>query len=54
MLALLGYAILFGEPWMVAFAALNAALIAWTHRRDLACPPQLRPWVAHIHLGRQV
>ena len=53
MLALLGYAILFGEPWMVAFAALNAALIAWTHRHDLAHPPQLRAWVTRLHLGRQ-
>jgi glycerol-3-phosphate acyltransferase PlsY len=54
MLALLGYAILFGEPWMVAFAALNAILIAWTHRRALAHPPQLRSWVTNILAGRQV
>jgi acyl phosphate:glycerol-3-phosphate acyltransferase len=53
MLALLGYAILFGEPWMVAFSALNAALIAWTHRHDLIHPPQLRAWVTHIFQGRQ-
>jgi len=53
MLALLVYAILFGEPWMVAFTALNAALIAWTHRHDLVRPPQLRLWVTRIFQGRQ-
>jgi glycerol-3-phosphate acyltransferase PlsY len=53
MLSLLGYAILFGEPWMVAFAALNAVLIAWTHRHALVRPPQLRPWVTNILAGRQ-
>jgi glycerol-3-phosphate acyltransferase PlsY len=53
MLALLGYAILFGEPWMVAFSALNAALIIWTHRHDLVHPPQLRAWVTQIFQGRQ-
>jgi glycerol-3-phosphate acyltransferase PlsY len=53
MLALLGYAILFGEPWMVAFTALNAALIAWTHRHDMVRPPQLRPWLTNIFQGRQ-
>ena len=53
MIALLGYAILFGEPWMVAFAALNAVLIAFTHRRDLVRPPQLRAWVTSIFARRQ-
>jgi glycerol-3-phosphate acyltransferase PlsY len=53
MLALLGYAILFGEAWMVALAALNAAAIAWTHRHDLVRPPQLRSWVTNIFQGRQ-
>jgi acyl phosphate:glycerol-3-phosphate acyltransferase len=53
MLALLGYAVFFGEPWMVALAALNAALIAWTHRHELARPPQLRSWVMNIFQGRQ-
>ena len=48
MLSLLGYAVLFGEPWMVAFAALNAGLIAWTHRRDLTRRPQLRTWVVEL------
>jgi glycerol-3-phosphate acyltransferase PlsY len=52
MLALLGYAVIYGEPWMVAFAALNAFLIAWTHRHALARPPQLREWVTHIFQGR--
>ena len=51
MLALLAYAILFGQPWLVAFAALNSALIAWTHRHALTCRPQLRTWVTHIIQG---
>lgn len=54
MIALLGYAILYGEPWMVAFAALNAALIAWKHRHELVHPPQLRPWVSQLIQRRQV
>jgi len=53
MLSLLGYAIFFGEPWMVAFAALNATLIAWTHRHDLVRPLQLRAWLVSIFQGRQ-
>jgi glycerol-3-phosphate acyltransferase PlsY len=53
MLALLGYALLFGQPWLVAFTALNAALIIWTHRHDLVHPPQWRAWVIHIFQGRQ-
>jgi len=52
MLSLLGYAILFGEPWLVAFSALNAILIAWTHRRSLVHAPQLRLWVTNIFAGR--
>jgi glycerol-3-phosphate acyltransferase PlsY len=52
MLALLAYAILLGQPWMVSFAALNAALIAWTHRHDLVRPPQIRPWVINIFQRR--
>jgi len=52
MLGLLGYAIMFGEPWMVAFAALNATIIAWTHHRDLVRPPLLRSWVTNILAGR--
>jgi glycerol-3-phosphate acyltransferase PlsY len=54
MIALLGYAVLFGKPWMVAFASLNAILIAWTHRRALVHPPQLRGWVTNFFAGRQV
>lgn len=54
MLALLGYAILFGEAWMVAFAALNAFLIAWTHRHDLVRLPRLRAWVLDIFQRGQV
>jgi acyl-phosphate glycerol 3-phosphate acyltransferase len=53
MLALLGYAVLSGQAWLVAFAALNAALIAWTHRHDLVRPPRLREWAAHIFQRRQ-
>jgi len=53
MLALLGFAVFFGEAWMVAFTALNAALIAWTHRHNLVRPPQLRSWVINIFQRRQ-
>jgi acyl phosphate:glycerol-3-phosphate acyltransferase len=53
MIALLGYSILYGESWMVAFTALNAILIAWTHRRNLVSQPQLRSWVTNILAGRQ-
>jgi len=53
MIALLGYAILFGETWMVAFATLNAILIAWTHRHNLTRPPQLRSWVTQLLSRRE-
>jgi glycerol-3-phosphate acyltransferase PlsY len=52
MLGLLGFAVLSDQSWLVAFATLNAFLVAWKHRHDLACPPQLRPWVTHILQGR--
>ena len=48
MLALLGYAIFFGMPWMVVFAALNSILIAWTHRKNLVHPPHFRHWVTGL------
>jgi len=48
MLALLGYSAFYGEPWMVALAALNMAVIVWTHRRDLARRPQARGWVSDL------
>jgi glycerol-3-phosphate acyltransferase PlsY len=53
MLALLGYSILFGQPWMVGFAVMNAMLIVWTHRHSLANPPQFRSWVVHLIQRRQ-
>jgi len=53
MIALLGYSILFGETWMVAFTALNAMLIVWTHRRALVHPPQLRSWVTNLLFRRE-
>ena len=48
MLALVGYAILQNEPWLVTLAALNAAVIFWTHRRALSNRPQPRRWVANL------
>jgi len=48
MLALLSYAIFFGQPWLVAVASLNWSLIAWTHRHELTCAPHLRPWVVNF------
>ena len=53
MMSLLGYSILFGETWMVAFAALNAAVIFWTHRHELARRPQVRAWVANLLSRRE-
>ncbi len=53
MLALIGYAMLYGQPWLVAFALLNSVLIAWTHHHDLARPPRLRLWVVNVFLRRQ-
>ncbi len=53
MFALLAYALFAdGAFWLIAFAALNAALIAWTHRKALAHPMQVRPWVVHLFSGR--
>ena len=52
MLALLGYAILSGKAWMVTLAALNAAIIFWTHRHELAHRPQLRGWLVRLLQGR--
>lgn len=47
MLSLLGYAVLVdGSPWLIVFAMLNVLLVAWTHRRELSRPTQLRPWAA--------
>ena len=53
MISLLGFAVLFGKPWMVAFAALNAVLIVWTHRHALVRPPHLRTWVINFLPRRQ-
>ena len=53
MLALFGYAVLYGPAWMVGFAALNWALIVWTHRHALAHRPQVRTWVANWLARRQ-
>lgn len=52
MLALLGYTILFGEPWQIVFATLNVVLIAYTHRRDLFHRSHFRPWVINLFSGR--
>lgn len=48
MVSLLAYAALRGSAWLFALAALNAALIIWTHRRDLFRIPQWRPWVGNF------
>ncbi len=52
MLALLGYSVLIGQGWLVAFTVLNAFLLVWTHRQALSNPPCLRPWVAQFVQGR--
>jgi glycerol-3-phosphate acyltransferase PlsY len=48
MLALVGYAVLQDEPWLVTLAALNAAVIFWTHRHALARRPQPRRWLTDL------
>ena len=52
MLALLGYAMLTGQDWMIGFAALNAAIIVYTHRHQLLRRSHFRPWVANMFSGR--
>lgn len=54
MVSLLGYSIFYGEAWMVTLAALNMAVIVWTHRRELAHPPQVRAWVADLLTRRSI
>lgn len=51
MLCLLGYAILFSEPWLVAFAVLNVVVVAWKHHRELLRPSHFRPWVTNLFSG---
>ncbi len=53
MLSLIGYSVLFGEPWMVAFAVLNTALILFTHRHSLVHPPQPRAWITRVFTRRE-
>ena len=53
MLSLIGYSILFGEPWMVAYAVLNTLLVLFTHRRSLAHPPQPRAWINRMFKRRE-
>jgi glycerol-3-phosphate acyltransferase PlsY len=53
MLSLLVYSILVDQAWLVTFAALNMAVIVWTHRRELARRPHLRTWVAHLFARRE-
>lgn len=52
MVALLMYALLFGEPWLKVFAILNTILIAYTHRRELFRSSHFRPWVIRLFSGR--
>ncbi len=54
MVALLIYALLFGEPWLKVLAILNTILIAYTHRRELFRASHFRPWVVRLFSGRGV
>ena len=46
MFTLLIYAVFFNRiDWIIAFAALNALLILWTHRKNLGDPFVLREWI---------
>lgn len=53
MLSLLLYAVLLDKsPALITFAVLNWMLVAWKHRRELAHPIQVRPWVGNfLHKG---
>ena len=35
-----------GSAWMIVLAILTVLLLLWTHRRELAKAPELRPWLA--------
>jgi glycerol-3-phosphate acyltransferase PlsY len=48
MLALLCYAVLLGETWLIVFTALNVMLIAYTHRYDLWHGLRPRPWLTNL------
>jgi glycerol-3-phosphate acyltransferase PlsY len=35
-----------GSAWMIVLSILTVLLLIWTHRRDLAKAPELRPWIS--------
>jgi acyl phosphate:glycerol-3-phosphate acyltransferase len=35
-----------GSAWMILLSILTVLLLIWTHRRELARPPELRPWIS--------
>jgi glycerol-3-phosphate acyltransferase PlsY len=51
--ALLVFAWLSEDRWLLTFAMLNTLLLFWTHRRELNRPLRWRPWVMHHLLRRQ-
>ena len=34
-----------GSSWMIVLSILTVLLLIWTHRRELAKAPELRPWI---------
>ena len=34
------------SPWMIVLAILTILLLMWTHRRELARRPEVRPWLS--------
>jgi acyl phosphate:glycerol-3-phosphate acyltransferase len=35
-----------GAGWMIVLSVLTVLLLIWTHRRELAKAPELRPWIS--------
>lgn len=53
MFSLMGYLVLMGFPsLLITLAALNTALLFWTHRREIGRPLRLREWVSDMLLRR--
>ncbi len=48
MFALMIFAFLSEDNWLLTFAMLNTLLLFWTHRRELGRPLRWRTWVIHF------
>jgi glycerol-3-phosphate acyltransferase PlsY len=41
-----------GSTWMIVLSILTILILLWTHRRELAKAPHVRPWVYRL-IGKQ-